>query len=129
MRKMSATAFETKGIIGHGWKFSESNPKANPGKGHRTNSRTTRSTKTLCSPNEALGVMEHGPAMVNLLSVRKIRSFEYVREDAKTTNPASPGSQSRATETDLDHQMFRSRTQARAQNRSEPIETLPAAHW
>ena len=29
---MSATAFETKGIIGHGWKFSKSNLKANPGK-------------------------------------------------------------------------------------------------
>jgi len=34
--------------------------------------------------------MEHGPAMVNLLSVRKIRSLEYVREDAKTTNPSFP---------------------------------------
>ena len=35
MRKLSATAFETKGIIRHGWiilKFSKSNLKANPGK-------------------------------------------------------------------------------------------------
>ena len=79
--KLSATAFETKGIIRHGWivlKFSKSNLKANPGKVIEQIRERLGQRKPCVPKNETLGVMGHGPAMVNLLSVRKIRSLEYV---------------------------------------------------